>query len=349
MRVRTFTAASLPDAMAMVRAEMGDDAVILSSRSSLKGVEVRAASERRSGAALEDISPAYSRLAALEAELERRLLSALSDPRPPTPREAAEAWTAKTVAERLAFHDIRPPLVELLLETAAKLSASPGPTALAQAFDAHLAFHPLAPELDDPVMLIGPPGAGKTACAAKLAIRAALAERQAVMISTDPSAGAASQIGLFGELARVPVETADTPDELTALVARLRAASAPPAIVIDTGGVNPFDLSDMAALRDLIDAAGVEPVLVLPAQGGRDVTDVAAAFAALGVRRLIATRLDLTRRMGGLIDAAIATGLAFAQSSDTPYIAETLAPMSPFMLARRLLSASAALSERRAS
>jgi hypothetical protein len=36
--------------------------------------------------------------------------------------------------------------------------------------------------------------------------------------------------------------------------------------------------------------------------------------------------------------AAAASGLAFAQASSSPYIAETLEPMNPFALARRLLT-----------
>ena len=65
MRVRSFTAPTMPEAMAMVRAEMGEDAVILSSERSRRGVEVKAAAER-GPAALENIDAAYSRLAALE-------------------------------------------------------------------------------------------------------------------------------------------------------------------------------------------------------------------------------------------------------------------------------------------
>ena len=58
---------------------MGEDAVILSSERSRRGVEVKAAAER-SAPALENVDAAYSRLAALEAELERRLIAAIAQP-----------------------------------------------------------------------------------------------------------------------------------------------------------------------------------------------------------------------------------------------------------------------------
>jgi flagellar biosynthesis GTPase FlhF len=75
MRVRTFTAPTMPDAMAQVRAELGEDAIILSSQRGRRGVEIRAAAERKPAATLENVDAAYGRLAALEAEMERRLLA----------------------------------------------------------------------------------------------------------------------------------------------------------------------------------------------------------------------------------------------------------------------------------
>lgn len=74
------------------------------------------------------------------------------------------------------------------------------------------------------------------------------------------------------------------------------------------------------------------------AQGGRDLEDQAVIFKALGARRIVATRLDVARRLGGLIRAARTAGLALAQGSASPYIAETMEPLNPFALARRLLT-----------
>lgn len=337
MRVRTFTAATMPDAMAMVRAEMGEDAVILSSHRGKRGVEVKAAAEKRLALDLEDVDAAYSRLAALEAEFERRLIAAVAEQRS-APAGAPEIWTDETVVARLMFHEMPRALIERLCATAAKLSEAPGPTALAQAFDAHLAFRPLSAELETPVALVGPPGAGKTACAAKLAVRAVLAGRSAALVSTDTSAGAASQIEAFAELIRLPVVASVPPDGLADTLARLQSEDANRAVIIDTPGVNPFDRAESAQLRITLEASGAEPVLVTPAHGGGDLEDHALMFKALGAQRMIVTRLDIARRLGGLVAAASASGLAFAQGSASPYIAETLEPMNPFALARHLLT-----------
>jgi flagellar biosynthesis protein FlhF len=341
MRVRTFTAASMPDAMAQVRAEMGEDAVILSSQRSKRGIEIKAAAERKPAAQLSDMEGVYGRLAALEAELERRLVAAVVEPRAPVPRPAPEVWTSDTIAARLVFHEFPHALVAKLIRTAEKLGGEPGPAWLGQALDAHLAFQPLPPDLERAVILVGPPGAGKTACAAKLAVRSVLAGRAAALVTTDTGAGAASQIAAFAELIRMPVETAETPEALAATLAALRAADPSRALIIDTPGINPFDAAEMARLKALVGVADAEPVLITPAHGGGDLEDHAAMFAALGVQRLIATRLDIARRLGGIVQAALASGLALAQGGASPYIAETLEPLNPFSLARRLLTGAA--------
>lgn len=338
MRVRTFTAPTMPDAMAQVRAELGEDAIILSSQRGRRGVEIRAAAERKPAATLENVDAAYGRLAALEAEMERRLLAAVAEPRLVAPRPAPEDWTAETLAARLAFHEIPAPLARRLMELASSLGGESGPAALGQALDATLRFQPLDATLERPVVLIGAPGAGKTASAAKLAVRTVLAGQPAALVSADTAAGASAQIEAFAGLIRVPVEHAASPADLEAAVERLRADDPGRAIVVDTSGVNPFDRAEMAQLRCLLAAIDAEPVLVTSAQGGGDLEDHAVLFAALGATRLIATRLDLCRRLGGLVHALAASGLAFAQSAASPYIAETLEPMNPFSFARRLLT-----------
>jgi len=329
----------MPEVMAMVRAEMGEDAIILSSGRSKRGIEVKAAAERRPSN-LENVDAAYSRLAALEAELERRLLAAVAEPEAAAPQPIQDPWTPDSVAAKLAFHELRADFILKLMSDAARLGKSPGPESLAQALDKHIAFAPLPAELDSTLVLIGQPGAGKTAAAIKIAVRAVLAGRPAALVTTDTSAGSLAQIESFADLIRLPLEAAADPDTLRATIERLSAEDPSRALIVDTQGVNPFDRAELTYLRRLIAACGpeAEPVLVAAAQGGRDIEDQAVIFKALGARRLIATKLDVARRLGGLIGAAGVAGLALAQGSASPYIAETMEPLNPFALARRLLT-----------
>src|SRR5713226_9796250 len=61
-------------------------------------------------------------------------------------------------------------------------------------------------------------------------------------------------------------------------------------------------------------------------------------FARLGARALLPTRLDLVRRLGGVPAAADAGRLALSAAGVTPQFAYGLHPLTPLLLARRLLS-----------
>ena len=62
----------------------------------------------------------------------------------------------------------------------------------------------------------------------------------------------------------------------------------------------------MASLQDLLAVINAEPVLVISAEGHpEDLNEAASAFARCGVRRAIVTKLDVTRRRGGIVSALI--------------------------------------------
>ena len=78
-------------------------------------------------------------------------------------------------------------------------------------------------------------------------------------------------------------------------------------------------------------------MLVLPA--GLDVaeaTEIARAYAALGARCMIATRLDQARRLGSVLAAAEAGPLALSEAGVGPNVANDLVPITPDWLATRL-------------
>jgi flagellar biosynthesis protein FlhF len=111
------------------------------------------------------------------------------------------------------------------------------------------------------------------------------------------------------------------------------------AVIVDTPGANPYTTSEMADLALFI-ASGpdIDPILVMAAGGdAREMGEVAAAFRRLGVKRLIVTRLDAARRLGGIVGAADA-GLTLAQISMSPYVADALVTINPVSLSRLLLS-----------
>jgi flagellar biosynthesis protein FlhF len=94
-------------------------------------------------------------------------------------------------------------------------------------------------------------------------------------------------------------------------------------------------------LAELADAVSAEPVLVAPAGGdAAESADLAAAFAAIGVRRLIVTRTDTVRRLGGILASVETARLALSDAGVSPQIADGLVSLNAHRLAGLLLRAS---------
>lgn len=217
----------------------------------------------------------------------------------------------------------------------APLALRLGQGRLGPALAAHLSFAALP--LDRPLLLVGPPGAGKTLTCAKLAARATMAGQTPLVVTADGArAGAVEQLAAFTRLLRLTLAVAAQPEVLAKSVQRREPGQ--PAF-LDGFGCDPFDASQAERLHRLIEAAGATPVLVLP--GGLDAeesADLARAFHLLGARHMIATRLDSARRLGGVL-AAAAAGLALTEPGIGPQVARGLHPLSAEWLAARLSAA----------
>jgi flagellar biosynthesis protein FlhF len=214
---------------------------------------------------------------------------------------------------------------------AARLAADRVEEALAREFR----FAPLPEGTARPLLLAGPPGAGKTLTAGKLATRAVLAGTPPLLVTTDARrAGAAEQLAAFARILGLTVAVAQTP----AALAKALAARAPgQPVLIDTAGSDPFDAAEAAFLVALIRAAEAEVVAVLPAGLDADeAAELARAYALLGSRLLVPTRLDQARRLGSVLAAAWAGPLAFAEAGCGPGPADGLIRLTPSLLARRL-------------
>ncbi|HUB49903.1 MAG TPA: GTP-binding protein [Acetobacteraceae bacterium] len=215
----------------------------------------------------------------------------------------------------------------------ATLQSGPLDSALAAALT--FADLPTSPS-NPPLLFCGPPGAGKTLTVARLATRLVLAGGAPLIITTDGKrAGATEQLAAFTKLLGINLIVACHPVTLGRALAR-RGDAAP--VLIDTAGSNPFDPTDSEELAALATTAGAAPVLVLP--GGMDTAesaDLAAAYATTGATAMVATRLDLTRRLGSILAAASAGHLALTEAGIGPGAADGLVPLTPAFLAERLM------------
>jgi flagellar biosynthesis protein FlhF len=288
MRLRTVQAARMADAIAVLRAEFGAEAVILSTRRVAGGVEVTAGHD---------------------ADDEPQVI-------------APDAPPAARLPETLRRHNLPAAL-------GARLAAAP----LAEALRRALRFEAL-PQ-DGTLLLLGPPGAGKTLSCAKLATRLVLAGTPPLLVTADGRrAGAAEQLAAFARVLGLPLAVAATPGSLAKALAR--RAEGQPAIV-DMPGCDPFEEASLRRQEALNDAARGSAVLVLPAGlDAEEAEEAACVFRNLGCRHLLPTRLDAARRWGGVLAAASAAELALTEGGTGQDVATGLTPLSPEWLAQRL-------------
>lgn len=304
MRLRNFTAPSMQEAIALVREALGPDAIIVSTDDEAGNVRVTAALD--------------------EAE--------------PKGPHLAETDVTDEISEALAANGVPGPLAEKLLMASLSFDADDMLVALAGALAAIYSFAPIADQgRSRPLMLVGPPGAGKTMGVAKLAARAVMAKRPVNIVTADTvRPGAIEQLAAVARILGIELKTAESMSRL-AMIAR---GSEPDTLtLIDSAGVNPYNAADRRELSAMIAAAGAEPVLVLPAGGDAlDAIDIARIFRDLGSSRMAVTRLDLTHRLGSVLAAADAARLGFAEAGVAPEIADGMIPFNPVVLARRLIA-----------
>ena len=197
---------------------------------------------------------------------------------------------------------------------------------------AFLGFAPLP--FDEPLVFVGPPGAGKTLTVARLATRLVMAGIKPLVITADGKrAGATEELAAFTKLLGINLIVACHPATLGRTVAQRSGPT-----LIDTPGCNPFDPASLEEMAALAAAGCANMVLVLPAGlDPAEATDLANAFVAAGCRHLVATRLDLAHRLGGVL-AAAATGLALSEAGVGPGAADGLQPITPEWLTARLMT-----------
>lgn len=313
MRIRTFHAANMAAALGQVRSALGDDAVIVSSLEEQGGVRVMAAAERP------------------EPEIE--VAEEPSDP-------------DSVVRRALDYHGVPTDISDRLMRALRDVDASAPDLRLAAAFDSHFRFVPVTSrDHRRPMMFVGPPGAGKTTTVAKLAARFALKGTPVSVISLDTvRAAGVEELAAFTRLLGLDLRTATSPTELKA--ARADCLAGYP-VLIDTAGLNPFDDAEVREWQGYRDAVDAEVVLVLAAGlDASEAREIAEACRPLAPSRLITTRIDAARRLGGMLAAASVADAGLADIGHAPRIADGISPINPVSMARLIVRDPLALSSR---
>lgn len=304
MRVRKFEGATMRDAIAKVKAELGDQAVIISTRQVRRGllgtaVEISAAIDT------DDVAPAPSfdgpsnggpaplpaaQAAQAAQEVEKQIGSLRSELRSlrALVRTSGESrGTTELRAELAALRKLVEGVHRSKAPAAAAAPAAPGRArATTAAHDAPLT----ASSTGHIVMLVGPTGAGKTTTIAKLAARAALIDERRVGVVTldNYRVGGVDQIRTFTDLIGVPLQVAENPAQVGDLIDPSHDLT-----LIDTAGRSPRDRDAIEELATHIDGLDIEIHLVIPAGAtAAQVDELVQRYSPLRPTRLLFTKVD---------------------------------------------------------
>ncbi len=321
MKILKFEGATMREALARVKAELGDQAVVVATRQIKKGLlgsayEISAAIETDDAPAP---PPPLPRPGAFRAATQPPVVAPAPVERRPTPPDVdkliapmrAELRSLRAMiraaGDNRGTNELRGELAGLrkMVEDLGRGARSDAPATEVARSAALVATSSAAV-----IALVGPTGVGKTTTIAKIAARAALVENRRVALITLDSyrVGGVDQIRTFAELIGVPLAVARHPGELADHVDGFADHDL---ILVDTAGRSPRDASAIDELgRALAEVSQLEVHLTLAATSSAAVIDdLHGRYAALRPSRLLFTKLDETDAVPELVRAPARLGM----------------------------------------
>lgn len=355
MKLKSFFAATVEEALAQARREFGPEAVLVQSRRALPEAKefgeyevvcalleedaARIAANRtdaKETVGLQSAAPAGDKLMAELAEVRRsveRLQNSIvrgTLPAPGMPKELQDAFIA------LLDADVDSDLAERIISEAGAHAPVAESKNTEQRVGSrfsnliHRYIERLAVARHDSmestvpgmrvVALVGPPGAGKTSCIARLAARYGIARHKATHIIAfdDYRIGGSEQLRAYAAVLGVSFETVNHDLPLTRAFDEHHWKDL---VLIDVPGFSASEAGAAADAAERLRNERVETHLVLPASlRAADLRRVVDAYGVFRPANLIFTRLDETTAYGPILNETVRTGLPVSFLANGPRI-----------------------------
>tara|TARA_R110000868_G_scaffold218576_2_gene469177 strand:- start:100197 stop:101228 length:1032 start_codon:yes stop_codon:yes gene_type:complete len=332
MHIRRFTAKTMSEAMALVTAELGDDAVMLANRR-IEGengedlLEITAAVDGPIGADAGKVTqqpPAkkFEKIPENFPEIGRDAsdLQKLLDKHGILPNISKKIDNAVTALSEAGFDDLG--TLDLVL---GKMIPFESPAKTLAKGKTHI--------------FIGPTGAGKSTTVCKLAAQKKI-DRHTIALTTmdNQKMGGYEQMAIFAGALSEEALLIRTEEDWQNAQEQLTGRDY---LFIDTPGINAFDTEQVNTLKRRIDALGIQNKsvhLVLPATlNPLEMAAMPAALAPLHPESILFTKFDETTYLGGLTNVAITSGLNVCFITDGTGIPDDIVELDAAMLAEKLM------------
>ena len=340
MSVQVFVAANAREGLTRVRRELGDDAVVLSTRPHPQGVELLASAYGELAVPAVDEAPdtpgssrILNELSRLRGMLQNQLAGfAWGAGRRRDPARVALMQTlfaagfgsalARTLAARLPRG----------------LDTDAAQRGLRQVLIRNLPLQGREADLlarGGRYALVGSTGSGKTTTLAKLAARGVDAHGagEVALVAADVyRIGAAAQLTVYADLLGAALHVAEDQARLAQLLPELAAKKL---VLIDTAGFAPADPRVRAG--QALDALGVRRLVAISASQQGAAIEQAMAYFGQGAAACILTKLDETPQPGAALDSLIRHRLPLAYISGGQRVPEDLhVPNAAYLIDRQL-------------
>lgn len=335
MQTKVYFASSVPAALEVARQDLGDDAMLVSSKPAAPEmrqygrIEVTFAWEPAVAAGKE----LPSKQPAPELDEIRQQLAALRQALgASTPSQAAEnSW----ISEKLAGNGFSRDLAMDLAAAVSDSTNSSADTGEALIRELSRRIHTASPIESRTIAFIGPPGRGKTTSLVKIAMQYGLSRHIPVRIYTGGAhgIGAREQMARFAAILGTPWQACES---LASLDLALRGELWKGLILIDTPGISPAEPDELSELAQFFSGRPhMEIHLVLRAEAtSADMLHVIARFCCLKPTRLLFTGVDEASSAVPMVETLVRCGIPAALAGTGQQIPEDLVELNAERVAR---------------